>query len=102
MAKKTTTRTRAATLQDVPGIIRVITSVTQERFWMKYVPLRIQSKEDELEALVKERIDSSNQEYVVEVVDAEGKKGVSEIAAVAFWDVSAALDEGKTSETLVT
>ena len=97
MTKKAT-KTRVATAQDIPGIIRVVTSITQERLWMKFVPLKILNEDTELAGLIRERIDPSNEDYVVEVVDAIGKTGSPEIAAVAFWDVSAASDDGKPSK----
>lgn len=93
---------RVATLEDLPAVVKVImAAINKERLWTNFVPSKSgqdQAYLDEIESLLKEHLDPSNRDWVIEVVDlASGNKGPSKIVAVAVWDMHAAIEGNKKS-----
>jgi hypothetical protein len=97
-----TTKTRQAKPEDFPAVIKVIlAAINKERLWTNFVPSKSSQDEGyygEIEALLKEHLDPSNKDWVVEVVDLGGKKGPSQIVSVAIWDMSVAEGEANASK----
>lgn len=95
-------KTRLAKPEDLPAVVKVIlAAINKERLWTNFVPSKSGQDEGylrEIEALLKEHLDPSNKDWVIEVVDLGGKKGPSHIVAVAVWDMSASEDDDRKSE----
>lgn len=87
-------KVRQAKPEDYPAVIKVIlAAINKERLWQSFVPSRSgqdSAYQGEIEALLKEHLDPSNKDWVIEVVDAAGKGQAANIVAVAVWDMSAA------------
>lgn len=96
---------RPATLEDLPAVVKVILAgINKERLWTNFVPSKSGQDEaylKEIEALLKEHLDPSNKDWVIEVIDLGGKKGPPQIVSVAVWDMSAAEDDGRKSKFLL-
>merc|ERR1712000_246981 len=92
-------KTRPAKPEDLPAVVKVIlAAINKERLWTNFVPTK--SSQDatyvqEIETLLKEHLDPSNKDWVIEVVDLAGKKDTANIVAVAVWDMSAAEDDDR-------
>lgn len=85
-------KVREAKPEDYPAVIKVIlAAINKERLWQAFVPAKgsqDSAYQGEIEALLKEHLDPSNKDWVIEVVDAAGKGEPAKIVAVSVWDVS--------------
>ncbi len=92
-------KVREAKPEDYPAVIKcILAAINKERLWQAFVPSRSgqdSAYQGEIEALLKEHMDPSNKDWVVEVVDAAEKNRPANIVAVAVWDVSAATEASK-------
>lgn len=92
---------RPAKPEDLPSVVKcILAAINKERLWTNFVPTK--SGQDatyiqEIETLLKEHLDPSNKDWVIEVVDLAGKKDPANIVAVAVWDMSAAEDDDRKS-----
>lgn len=99
-----TTKTRAATKDDIGSVVKVIlAAINNERLWTNFVPEKT-SQDDayvqEIVSLLLEHTDPANKDWDVQVVDLAAKGQPTEIVSVAVWDLSAAGDDDKRSQYL--
>ncbi|KAI6778325.1 uncharacterized protein J7T54_005841 [Emericellopsis cladophorae] len=90
---------RAATFEDLPSVVKVIlAAINKERLWTNFVPSKTGQDESyvkEIEALLREHLDPSNKDWVIEVIDLAKNGQPSQIVSVAVWDMSAAEDDDR-------
>lgn len=99
-----TTKTRAATRNDIAAVVKVIlAAINNERLWANFVPEKTSQDDDyvqEIASLLLEHIDPANKDWDVQVVDLASKGQPSVIVSVAVWDLSAASNDDKRSQYL--
>lgn len=98
-------KVREAKPDDYPAVIKcILAAINKERLWQSFVPVRGSQDtayQGEIEALLKEHLDPSNKDWVIEVVDVAGKNEPARIVAVAVWDMSAAHASESKRESLL-
>lgn len=87
-------KVRQAKPEDYPAVVKcILAAINKERLWQSFVPAKghqDSAYQGEIEALLKEHLDPSNKDWVIEVVDTAGKGEAAHIVAVAVWDMSGA------------
>lgn len=91
---------RQAKPEDLPAVVKtILAAINKERLWTNFVPTKggqDSAYQTEIENLLKEHLDASNKDWVIEVVDLADKGAPAQIVSVAVWDVTAATaDESK-------
>ncbi|CAH0002330.1 unnamed protein product [Clonostachys byssicola] len=93
---------RQAKPDELPAVVKcILAAINKERLWTNFVPAKGGQDESylaEIENLLKEHLDPSNKDWVIEVVDLAKKGAPAQIVAVAVWDMSAASEEDKKAQ----
>lgn len=96
------TNIRQARPDELPAVVKcILAAINKERLWTNFVPAKGGQDEGylaEIENLLKEHLDPSNKDWVIEVVDLAKKGAPAQIVAVAVWDMSAASEEDKKAQ----
>ncbi|CAI6041598.1 hypothetical protein V2G26_001509 [Clonostachys chloroleuca] len=93
---------RQAKPDELPAVVKcILAAINKERLWTNFVPAKGGQDESylaEIENLLKEHLDPSNKDWVIEVVDLAKKGAPAQIVAVAVWDMSGASEEDKKAQ----